>query len=53
VRYIESLLYQTKATETGVLALPSLTILCAVLIAAIPAVLRALRIDPVTMLRAE
>ena len=53
VRYIESLLYQVKATDLGVLALPSLTILAAALLAALPAVVRAVRIDPVTMLRAE
>jgi predicted permease len=53
VRYIETLLYQVKATDVGVLALPSLTILAAALLAAVPAVIRAVRIDPVTMLRAE
>ncbi len=53
VRYIESLLYQVKATDAAVLAIPCLTILLAVVIAAVPAVLRALRIDPVAMLRVE
>ena len=53
VRYIESLLYQVKATDAGVLAVPFLTILLAVVIAAVPPVLRALRIDPVAMLRVE
>jgi predicted permease len=53
VRYIESLLYQVKATDVAVLAVPCLTILLAMLIAAVPAVLRALRVDPVTMLRVE
>jgi hypothetical protein len=53
VRYIETLLYQVKATDLGVLALPSLTILAAALLAALPAVIRAVRIDPVKMLRAE
>ena len=53
VRYIESLLYEVKATDAGVLAVPCLTILFAVMIAAVPAVLRALRIDPVAMLRVE
>jgi ABC-type antimicrobial peptide transport system permease subunit len=52
-RYIASLLYQVKTTEVGVLAFPSLIILCTALLAAVPAVLRALRIDPVAMLRAE
>jgi predicted permease len=53
VRYIETLLYQVKATGLVMLAVPSLTILAAVLLAAVPAVIRAVRIDPVTMLRAE
>jgi len=53
VRYIESLLCQVKATDAAVLAIPFLTILLAVVIAAVPPVLRALRIDPVAMLRVE
>ena len=53
VRYIETLLYQVKVTDLGVLALPSLSILAAALLAALPAVIRAVRIDPVMMLRAE
>ena len=53
VRYIESLFYQVKATDAGVLALPSLTILLVALAAAVPPVIRALRIDPSSMLRAE
>ena len=35
------------------LALPSCTILAVALLAALPAVFHAVRIDPVTMLRAE
>ena len=53
VRYIETLLYQVKATDLTMLAVPSLTILAGALLAALPAVFRAVRIDPVTMLRAE
>jgi predicted permease len=53
VRYIEALLYQVRATDWGILALPSVTILAAAVVAAVPAVMRAVRIDPVTMLRAE
>ena len=37
----------------AMLALPSLTILAAALLAALPAVIRAVRIDPVGMLRSE
>jgi predicted permease len=53
VRYIESLLYQVKATDAGLLAVPCFTILAAVLIAAAPALLRAMRVDPVAMLRVD
>ncbi len=52
-RYIASLLYQVKMTDPGVLAFPSLIILATALLAAVPAVIRALRIDPVAMLRAQ
>ena len=52
-RYLESLLFQVKPTDPNILALPSATILAAALLAALPAVIRAVRIDPVTMLRAE
>jgi len=53
VRYIESLLFQVKATGLGMLAPPSLAILAAALVAAVPAVIRAVRIDPAGMLRAD
>jgi putative ABC transport system permease protein len=53
VRYLESLFYQVKPTDLSMLALPSLAILAAALLAALPAVIRAVRIDPVTMLRSE
>jgi predicted permease len=53
VRYIESLFYDVKATDVGALAVPSFTILAAAIVAAAPAVIRAVRIDPAEMLRAE
>ncbi len=53
VRYIETLFFQVKATDAGALALPSLAILMAALLAALPAVIHAVRIDPAKMLRAE
>ena len=53
VRYIESLLYQVKATDLTILALPAFTILAAALLAALPAVVRAVRIDPAITLRLE
>ena len=51
--YVKSLLYEVKPSDLGVLTLPSLTILLATLLAALPAVIRAIRIDPVAMLREE
>ena len=53
VRYIEPLLYHVRSTEISVLAIPALTILVASLLAALPAVIRALAIDPATLLHAE
>jgi predicted permease len=53
VRFIESLFYQVKATDLQVLALPSLTIFAGAFLVALPAVIRAVRIDPASMLRAE
>jgi predicted permease len=53
VRYIESLLYQVKPTDPQMLALPALTVLAAALLAALPPVIRAVRIDPATTLRTE
>jgi len=53
VRYIEALFYQVKATDPAMLAAPSLIVLAAALVAALPAVIHAVRIDPVTMLRSE
>lgn len=52
-RWIASLLYQVKPTDPVLLALPWLIILATAALAAIPAVLRALHIDPVAMLRVE
>jgi ABC-type lipoprotein release transport system permease subunit len=52
-RWIASLLYQVRATDPAMLAFPWLIILGTALLAAIPAVLRAMHIDPVAMLRAE
>ena len=53
VRYVETLLYQVKASDPRMLALPALTILAAALLAALPAVIHAVRIDPANTLRAE
>jgi putative ABC transport system permease protein len=52
-RYASALLYQVTATDPGMLALPFMAILGVSLLASIPAVVRAVRLDPVTTLRAE
>jgi predicted lysophospholipase L1 biosynthesis ABC-type transport system permease subunit len=53
VRYVVSLFYQVRPTDPAMLGLPLLTILAAALLAALPAVIRAVRIDPASMLRGE
>jgi len=53
VRYIATLLYQVRPTDPAMLAIPSAIILGAALLAALPAVIHAVRIDPVAMLRAD
>ena len=52
-KYVASLLYQVKATDIGMLAVPSLAILAAAVVAAVPAVVRSVRIDPAVTLRTE
>jgi Mg/Co/Ni transporter MgtE len=52
-RFIETLLFEVKATDVGVLGLPTATIFAVALLAALPAIVRAVRIDPATMLRLE
>ncbi len=53
VRYAATLFYQVRATETTMLAYPSLALMAVALLAALPPVIRAVRIDPASMLRAE
>ena len=52
-RFIETLLFEVKATDFDVLALPTVTIFAVALLAALPPVVRAVRIDPAAMLRLE
>ena len=52
-RFLESLFYQVKASDWSMIALPAGALLAAALLASIVPVLRAMRIDPVEMLRAE
>jgi len=53
VRYVSSLFFEVQATDPAMLATPVITIVSAAAIAAIPAVIRALRTDPAAMLRAD
>jgi predicted permease len=53
VRFIETLFYQVKATDLDMLLLPALAVVLAAFVATAPAVIRAVRIDPVETLRSE
>jgi predicted permease len=53
VRYVETLFYQVKATDVAMLIVPGLTIVGAALLASLPAVFHAVRIDPVETLRSD
>jgi hypothetical protein len=46
-------LYQVRSTELQVLLLPSLAILGAAVLAALPAIIHAVEIDPASLLRTE
>ena len=52
-RYIRTLLFGVKATDPAMLILPMATIFAVAGLAALPAVIRALRIDPAMLLRSE
>ncbi|HEX3744006.1 MAG TPA: ADOP family duplicated permease [Bryobacteraceae bacterium] len=52
-RYIATLLYEVSPGDPAMLAIPAAVILGVSLIAALPAVLHAVQIDPVSMLRAD
>jgi ABC-type antimicrobial peptide transport system permease subunit len=52
-RYMESLFFQVKASDASLLVAPSTVILAVAVLATVPGVLRALRIDPAEILRAE
>jgi len=53
VRFVASLLYGVKGTDLQMMLLPGLVVLFAAVLAAAPAVVRAVKVDPVIMLRAE
>ena len=52
-RFLEALLFGVKSTDLGVVAAPILTLLGAAVLAALPPVIRAVRIDPARTLRSE
>jgi len=53
VRFIETLFFEVKATDLAMLMLPGAIVIGAALLAAMPPVIHAVRIDPVETLRAE
>jgi len=53
VRFFASLLYEVKSTDPGVTIIPILVVGGTAFVAALPAVIRAARIDPASMLRVE
>jgi putative ABC transport system permease protein len=53
LRYIQSLLYQVKATDLQMVAVPLLVIVVTALLASLPALIHAIRIDPARVLRTE
>jgi len=53
VRFIETLFFQVKATDFAMLMIPGAVIAGVALLAAMPAVIHAVRIDPVETLRSE
>jgi ABC-type lipoprotein release transport system permease subunit len=52
-RFMESLFYQVKASDPPMIFLPAAVLFAVALLASIPAVIRAVRIDPASMLRVE
>ena len=52
-QFIDSLLFQVKATDPAMLIWAAFAIAAAAFLAALPAVIRAIRTDPATLLRSE
>jgi len=52
-QFIETLLFDVKATDPSMLAWAAFAIVAAAFLAALPPVIRAVRIDPATLLRTE
>ena len=53
VRFIEALLYQVGARDWELLALPSFAVIAVAVLASVLPVIRAIRVDPATILRSE
>jgi ABC-type antimicrobial peptide transport system permease subunit len=52
-RFIEALLYEVKATDTGMVVAPIVTLAAAAFLAGLPPAMRAARIDPAETLRSD
>jgi putative ABC transport system permease protein len=52
-RFVETLLYEVKATDAGSVAAPLVALMATALLAAVPPAIRAVRIDPAKTLRSE
>jgi ABC-type lipoprotein release transport system permease subunit len=52
-RYIATLLYEVKATDVSSLVAPMLALIITAILAALPPIVRAVRIDPLKVLRSE
>jgi ABC-type antimicrobial peptide transport system permease subunit len=52
-RFLDALLFQVKTTDASTLAIPLLTLAASAIVAALPPALRAVRIDPALILRAD
>ena len=50
---LQALFFEVSATDLSMMAFPALTLFLAAMLAALPPVIRAVRIDPASMLRAE
>jgi ABC-type antimicrobial peptide transport system permease subunit len=52
-RFIEALLFEVQPTELTILAAPMVALFATALVAALPPVIQAVRLDPSSTLRAE
>lgn len=52
-RFLKTLLFGVKTTDWQILAVPTLILMIAAILAALPAIIRAVRIDPAQALRSE